>query len=105
MPRLGEFSTLPVTVPLGDKALHIVIREPSGETALAFLTKAEGEGERAKLEAIIDALQALIVEWDLEDDDGNPYPVTREALLRLPLRLLRHVFDAVMRAVGAEGES
>lgn len=62
---------------------------------------ADGEGdERSSLEALSVGsrlLSELLTESSLENEDGTPYPLTREYLRKLPLGLLSVIAEAVMK--------
>jgi hypothetical protein len=53
------------------------------------------------LSAIIDALVTLVAAWDVEGDDGEPYPITHESLSVLPFTFLTEVLTAVQAATSA----
>lgn len=40
-------------------------------------------------------LEECLTKWDLEADDGEPYPITRDALMQLPSNFLAAVQDAI----------
>lgn len=44
-----------------------------------------------------EAIPATVLEWDLEDDDGNPLPLTAEVGAKLPNRFLMRLVIAMNR--------
>lgn len=56
------------------------------------------------LNGISDALAKLLHSWDLEGDDGQPYPVTREALRYLPFDFLATVLGHIRDLTSATTE-
>jgi hypothetical protein len=46
---------------------------------------------------LFDYLAAVVARWDLEGDDGQPVPLTPEALAGVPLPFLRAVEDTISR--------
>jgi len=59
--------------------------------------------ERAADPMILPELLAeVLVEWDLTDDDGRPYPIEVEALGRLPMRFLARLGAELRGAVGVD---
>ena len=49
------------------------------------------------LDAIMYQIEQVIVSWDVLDDDGNPIPATKEAILKfgIPLEFLTRVLTAI----------
>ncbi len=59
--------------------------------------------ERAADPMILPELLAeVLVEWDLTDDDGRPYPIEVEALGRLPMRFLARLGAELRGVVGVD---
>jgi hypothetical protein len=56
-----------------------------------------------RLGATVDALVEAIVSWDLDDDDGQPYPINREAFNHLPIPALYKI-DRAISADAFEGD-
>lgn len=46
---------------------------------------------------MVTAVCRTVTGWDLEDPDGQPYPVTEESVADLPTEFLQDVIAAVMR--------
>lgn len=53
------------------------------------------------LRALNEALCTLVQSWDLEGEDGAPYPITPEALAELPFDFLTQVLTTVQQSTGA----
>lgn len=53
--------------------------------------------EMDDLDAIMYQIEQVIVSWDVLDDDGNPIPATKEAILKfgIPLEFLTRVLTAI----------
>lgn len=45
---------------------------------------------------IAQVLNQVLVGWNLEDDEGRPYPTTVEALKNLPIEFLARVIRAIL---------
>lgn len=45
------------------------------------------------------ALCKLVAEWDLDDGEGNPYPLTEKALEELPVTVLRALWDGIRESL------
>ena len=62
----------------------------------AFTPKLQAEVKGATDEAsvLVTMLHRLLTGWDLEDN-GQPYPITTEALMELPVPFLAQVLQAI----------
>lgn len=47
--------------------------------------------------AYINSLVETVTSWDLLDDDGQPLPITKEALAPFGFGVVRHIFDEIIR--------
>jgi hypothetical protein len=56
-------------------------------------------GDQSAIEESARFLEFYSLEWDLEDDDGNPIPATAEAILDLPAEVAGEIFRTVVEAV------
>lgn len=52
-------------------------------------------GESEDLALICETFAGIIDSWDLEDEQGERLPVTQGTLLKLPIRVLTKVLEAV----------
>lgn len=74
----------------GDLTIEFRIGLASDE----YLHKAaQGENSIA-----VDALPGLIIKWDLVDEDGEPVPITVEALKQIDNQFLKFVYNLVKEA-------
>lgn len=75
-----------VSVPFGAETLQVSY-DPSKRT--------QRIAKQLEAATAAEALVILGVEWDLQDDQGNPIPVTTEALMDVPADVLLPVIRAV----------
>jgi hypothetical protein len=99
MPSVSSYKNVirPLTIPDQDSPdldLHLHYRPraitPKMERAFQEL-QASGEADRV----VYDSLKALIVQWDLTDDQGVVIPLEPEPLSDVPSDLLLHVFRKI----------
>lgn len=92
--RLSEiFSEVKtVTLPVGDGTLELGYR-PSAITP-ELVDRMNGSSS-APGEAIAQSVCDLVDSWDLTDDEGKPYPLTAEAVRKLPISFLASITKAV----------
>lgn len=86
-----------ISVKFGENSLNLVYRvdkiTPKSEGRLMDLARENRSGG-----ALAEVLAAVVVSWDLENDKGEPYPVTIEALSELPILVLSAIFEAIQAA-------
>ncbi len=86
-----------VTVQVGDGTVQVTFR-PSGITPEIEDRLRDMIAEQRVGASFVALLSGILVEWDLQDDEGRPYPMDAESLRRLPTVFLY----AVAQAVSAE---
>lgn len=111
--------TRAVTVPFGDEQLHATVRVTglSEKTRVRFerliqhdlpaLEDLEHGEDMATAEAaiarvvkiLVKCLQELVVEWDLEEEDGTVTPLTREGLEPIGPVLLMALVAGIAQAI------
>lgn len=86
----------------GGAVLNVTYRVYGVTPATEELVLSEGltDGER-----LVRYLHDIIAEWDLETDDGQPYPLTLEAMREVPKGVLWRIFDAVREDTAANPQS
>lgn len=89
-----------LSVRVGHEELTVVYR-PSGLTPAVEFRLSELQGSSLYGAALAEALSAVLVSWDLESDDGKPYPTERAALNDLPTVFLSQVFSAIVEDMTA----
>lgn len=52
--------------------------------------------EKRQLTWLAETLAALVIEWDLLDDEGRPMPASVEVMKGMPAAVLNDIFQAVM---------
>lgn len=92
--RLSEiFSTSKtVEVTIGDGKLAVTYRPDAVTPELVDRMNNTGS---APGEAIATSVVELVESWDLTDNDGQPYPLTVEAVRKLPVSFLSSVTNAI----------
>ncbi len=55
------------------------------------------DAEHKPATALAQAMTVMLKSWDLEDDDGKPYPLAFSALSKLPLNFMLKIFEAIGR--------
>ena len=83
-----------VTVAVGNGTVQVTFR-PGGITPETEDRLREMIAEQRVGASFVALLSGIIVEWDLQDDDGKPYPTDAESLRRLPTMFLYSVAQAV----------
>jgi len=53
------------------------------------------EGKDRPIAALVELLGRVLRQWDIEDDDGQPLPVTEEILMKLPVDLLAVITEKI----------
>ncbi|MBI1756204.1 MAG: hypothetical protein HYR64_03755 [Fimbriimonas ginsengisoli] len=98
--KLADLSkeTLPFEVALPAGVLKGAFR-PQAYTPRVEQLVGEAQDGPAPAQALADALSRLLVSWDLEGEDGEPYPTSLEALLEVPVPVLGEVFRAIAQAM------
>ena len=86
----------PLKVDLGDGDILNIVYRPAAYTAdfEAAISDAAKDGDRS---VIGRAVEALVEEWDVYEDDAQSikFPIEAEAIGRLPLVVLRPMLDAI----------
>ena len=54
-----------------------------------------GQGDLTAVKTLISAFAALIVRWNLTTESGEPVPITLQAIVRVPLAMLRAIITAI----------
>jgi hypothetical protein len=93
-----------VGVPIGDDELKVAYR-PSRMTPALLARVQQAERDGSINGAMLEPLAALLVSWDLLDDDDEPIATTPEALAEVPLVILRAVLEAIGTAVAASARN
>lgn len=104
MPKLsgtrdGHVTALP-PIPTADGDLHVraVLERLTGADDRAMVAAA-AEGAAAVTEQTYAHLLKVLVDWDLEDDNGDTLPVTVENLEALPNTIILAITMAVGEAM------
>jgi hypothetical protein len=86
-------------IPQGDDVIKVVY-DPQGITpeAESRLMSAESSN-RGWGPAIAETLAGILIEWDVEDGEGNPYPPTLNNLMHLKTAFLSVILNAVFTDV------
>lgn len=90
-----------VVVPFDSERLNVVYRPYSANIERKALEKTDGRWDNASL---VYLLNQILIEWDLQDEDGQPYATTIEALEVLPTTLLMQVFQSIAEAMKPKAE-
>ncbi len=53
------------------------------------------EGQNRPIAALVELLGRILKQWDIEDDDGQPLPVTEEMLMKLPVDILVAITEKI----------
>lgn len=96
MPRIGKLTgdVQTVSIPIGDETLEVVF-SPSRITP-RMLTLCEGMMRSGVVDwEVCRPLAGLFVSWTLETDDGEPYPITPDAMMDMPIVVLTAILQAV----------
>lgn len=83
----------------GVEQLHIVYK-PSQYTANAEKEMQKVQDEGGVSDWTLSFVNKLLIEWDLEGDDGKPYPMTVEALATLPREFIVRVSQDISEDMG-----
>ena len=83
-----------LSIPIAGETLNLVYYPNKFTTKLLLHIDVVYDGEREAL-GIHETLAALIKSWDLQDDNGNPYPLDPEKLAELGIPLLRKISQAI----------
>lgn len=99
MPKLSELvaNEAPATIPLDLGSVSVVYRPrvltPNWEAGVGAAER-EGDHERS----IYGPIRDLVVSWDLQREDGEPYELTSEGLADVPRSVLQSVLIGVILA-------
>lgn len=94
MPKLSNLLAETTTIKVADLDLTITYR-PSSITPETHDATMDLLNDQRQPAAAAKSLAKTLVSWDLLDDKDKPYPITEEALRRLPVRILYKVFGAI----------
>jgi hypothetical protein len=72
-----------------------VTLSPRGYTPRVEAKLKAAEGSPWLSDGVVDLLSSILVDWDMTDDDGKPFPPTRENLEALPTVLLLAVMAGI----------
>lgn len=92
--KLSELvrETRKVSVVLGSSALSVEYRvnalTPQMESLLS--------NQERPLEVLVDVIVTLVAGWELENDNGEPYPIEHEAVMKLPVSFLMAVLQVIV---------
>lgn len=103
---------MPITIPVGDDELHLLVRPDfysyETEQTLKRLQVEVAEQERLKkagrqsgqvgttADTFVRLTIGFIAQWDLGDDDGKVYPLTREGVAGVPIDTLAWLWGEAM---------
>lgn len=76
------------------ETLNVVYR-PSAYTANSELELNQLRDSNWKSEMGLRFVEMLVVSWDLEDDDGNPFPINTQSLADLPSSFIGRVVGGI----------
>lgn len=93
-----------VRISFGEEVLEVEYR-PDAVTPRMVIQVDEAKKPAAQMRAVVEALNRILVSWDLIGEDGKPYPITKESLMDLPLSFLAQVFRAVTEDMSVGKES
>ena len=83
-----------VTVTVNGGTVSVTYRPggitPQSEDALRELIAEQRAGA-----SLVAMLSGILVEWDLQDDEGQPYPMDAESLRRLPTVFLSAIAEGI----------
>lgn len=74
----------------------VLTYQPSKNTPRSEQAFNEALKDEWKSKAAIGFLTNMVVDWDLQDDGGDPYPITEDAMAELPQAFL----TAIIKAIG-----
>lgn len=87
-----------VAVQIGDGVVNVTYR-PGGITPESEDRLREMISEQRVGASLVALLSGVLLDWDLTDDDGVPYPTTPEALSKLPTLALMAVAQAISESI------
>lgn len=93
-----------VTVTVSGGSVNVTYR-PAG------ITPEVEDGLRAMIAeqrvgaTLVAMLAGILVDWDLQDDDGAMYPIDADGLRRLPMQFLAAVAQAISGNIGPNPSS
>lgn len=101
MPKIGELSDpRPLTVPIGDGAVKIeVVYDRMAHTpkVAAEIARLENSPEKVDdpLVTMTTLTCRLLLSWDIQEDDGTPFPLEIERVAELGTVLLGAILEAI----------
>ena len=70
-------------------------RDGECAASISLIARAHSNGWLRRSEATVHALAAVLVSWNVENDDGSPFAPTAENLIQLPIPLLGRLVNAI----------
>jgi hypothetical protein len=80
-----------ITVTIGGQEGKVTYR-PGAMTPELEMVLSDGRGAP---EAVAEVISALLIEWDVLDENGDSYPTDSDSLMTLPSELLAETFRAI----------
>jgi hypothetical protein len=81
------------------EGVRIALAFRPGSIAVEAEVKAAENKEGNERGVIIESLRAMVLWWDIVDDNGKPAPISYETLDRLPFPLLHAMNRAIIEAM------
>lgn len=85
----------PLRVPFGDDALTLTYK-PSTINAVQETRELEDKAAGKHVLSQVRTLAEAVISWDLQDDDGNPLPITEEVMKGLGLDVILKINRAII---------
>lgn len=96
-----------VIIPVGDEKLNVKYNPSKYTPELEDRMRVESaEGWQSM--ALVSFLHELLIDWDLMETSSKKYPLTKEAMAKLPLTFLSSIVDGLQEDVSpgeAQGNS
>jgi len=91
-------------LPYAGDVLHIVYN-PQGYSGAVEKKVNELRDSEQSAHAVIELLLTMLIEWDLQNDDGTPFPVEAEPMEQLPTTFLADVMGAIAEEIRKAAEA
>lgn len=86
----------------GEEALITI--NPSALTTAVQIELQEIDDPAEQTRFLIDILCDLVIQWEIEDEDGEPLPIEPASLMDLESRLVWSIYTAIREARDEEGK-